>query len=391
MGWEIDVTVDREFEILFPEHPRGGRDLHESSRKQHEAAIALGDRWAQETPVAVAERFARYEQAAAFVGHRWPVFTEQIAERIAASVPDPFPWSDAILATTASHAVVGPFLRRALRDALPGWEELWEACYRQSLLRGMAILAAIKDQGTSPRILEKALSDLSGMADALGTEALRHQLPEHRLRVLLGHPDQSVAAEVAWGVWHADPEGSVPEGLRDPWRNAVITGDMEHSYTLRQIFESDRAIASGWLVNRIARGVDGYWRWPDDDPLPSAIRSLDAGQRCALLDQLNTESTDMDLVGNWSGTTPKCFVLCSPTLDCRRGTCPRSPAIPMENGFPSRWPRWMPGTARRRLRKRRTGSCPDGRVASRPSGTRGPIVFADWKSRTTCACGMLGE
>lgn len=315
MGWEIDVPVDREFAILFPDRDRG-KDLHESFRKQYDAAIALADEWAQETPVVVAERFARFEQAATFVGHRWPVFTEQVAERIAAFVPDPFPWSDALLATAASHAVVGPFLRRALHDALPGWEDLWEACYRQSRLRGMAILAAVKDEGTSPEILEKALSDLSGLADALGTEALRHELPEHRLRLLLGHPDQRVATEVAWGVWHADPEGSVPEGLRDAWRSAVITGDMEHSYTLRQIFESDPAIASGWLVNRIARGSDGYWRWPDDDPLPSAFGSLDASQRRALLDQLSSESTDVDLVRELVGRDADVFraLLANPRL-----------------------------------------------------------------------------
>jgi hypothetical protein len=311
MGWEVHVDVDAAFEVLYPN--REPRDLRAAHREQMAAATALAEAWAQEQPTTVAERLVRYADAAASAGLRWPDWTEHVCRRIAETVQDPVLWARTLVTAGGSYLMVGPFLQRVLGEALPGWEELWGECYDSPGLRGSAILIALTEPRTPERVLDRALRDLTGLDSAIQTECLRRHIPEDRLARLLRHPSGEIAAAAVEGIWHADPEGVVPEVLREDFRRAAVE-HLEHDHTLGLVFKADPSLAFEWLRIRIGKSPANYWR--DDEPFAAAVSVLDRDQRRQLLQHVTVDTWPREIVRYVVDRDPELFsvLLSSPDL-----------------------------------------------------------------------------
>jgi hypothetical protein len=280
MGWEVPCGVDPVYEILFPEHEHD--DLREGFRQQTAAATALAESWAAHPPADVAERLVRYSAMAAAGGHQWPMFADHVARQLAETVPEPIAWAREMIREGAAYDIVGPFLRSAVRKQLPGWELLWGECYEPAHLRGMAILLLLSEGDVPESLLDRALEDVAGLADAIGTTCLRREIPDDRLPRLLNHPDPALNERVAWALWHRDPEGHVPENLLDDWRKIVVER-MEVDHTLKAIFASDSTIALDWLVQRVGQCNPTGRAWDEAEPYATAIEQLTKEQRQRLL------------------------------------------------------------------------------------------------------------
>lgn len=304
MEWEIRAEVEAAFEVLYP--LREGSDLEASHRAEAAAATALAAEWATESSEAVAKRLVRFADAAAFAGLTWPVWTEHVCRRIAETVGDPLRWARTLIAAGGSHLMVGPFLHHAVREALPGWETLWDECYDSPHLRGSAILIALTGPGIPERVLERTLGDLSGAESAIQTECLLHQVPADRLLRLLRHPSGEVASAAVWGVWHANPEGEVPEQIREDFRQAVVA-HFEQEYTLGLIFTADPSIAFDWVRVRIAEVPPRLLR--GHKPFTAAVKLLDGEQRRRLLEVVKRETWPRRVVQDLVGGDPDLFRL----------------------------------------------------------------------------------
>lgn len=211
-GWEIPVPVDPVFEVLFPQ--RDHDDLREGAPRQIGAATALAREWTAAPPAVVAARIVTCARQAEGVGHGWPDWTGHVASRLAEAAEEPVAWAREMIAAGNAPSVVDPFLRRALRERLGDVEALWSECAAHPSLRRLAILAALREPAAPERLVERAISDLTGLADVIATECEMNHLPEDRLPRLLNHPDVVVAERTAWAIWHREPMGAVPEELR---------------------------------------------------------------------------------------------------------------------------------------------------------------------------------
>jgi hypothetical protein len=313
-GWDVPCAADPTFEILYPQ--RNYEDLREGARKQMAAAAALAERWTTDLPVVVAERFAHYAEVAASVGHTWPVWTEHAALRLADAASDPFLWAQAMIDTRNSHEVVGPFLKRAVREQPLACEELWSKCYELPHLRGMAILTALGEPAVPEHLVTRALQDVTGLGDAIATRCLRHELPKERLLRLVAHPDPVLSRRMAWALWHQDPTGQVPEELYDTWRRVVVE-QVEDEHTLKVIFESDATIAFHWLARRVGQANGMGHGWHEDEPFATAISVMAAEQRRELIALLTQQTWPREIVSLLIAGDPELYrlVLERPDLD----------------------------------------------------------------------------
>jgi hypothetical protein len=283
MGWDLNVELDPDFEVLFPERDRS--DYQAAHREQAAVADILAARWSLDSPVEVARRLVRYANAGAFAGLTWPVWTAYVARRIAETTLDPIRWAYAMMNASAAHDVVQPFLERAMRDARPGWQLLWIECYDIAALRGTTILLALTQDAVPESILRQALSDVTGMAEAIGTNCLRGLIREDRVLRLLQHPDPEVVTEVAEALWHADPEGTVPSALQDVWRTAIIE-HAEIKHTLEAIFAAEPPIALEWLTRRVGNQRVHRYTHYEHQAFSKAIEVVGRDGRLRLLDHL---------------------------------------------------------------------------------------------------------
>lgn len=293
MGWDVPCQVDPIYEILFPEHDHD--DIHEGHRQQSAAATALADEWATDSPAAVAERLVRYSAAAAAAGHQWPMFTEHVARRLAELTPDPVRWARVMIQAGAVYGLISPFLRSAVVKQSSGWELLWQECHELTHLRGMALLVLLSEACVPESLLDRALEDVTGLSDAIGTACLRREVPEDLLRRLLNHPDAALAGRVAWALWHRDPKGNVPKDLLDDWRRTVVEG-LEEEYTLKEVFESDASIAYNWLTHRVGRSNHEPRGWHEDEPYATGIKQLSREQRQQLIGLLRRETYPCEII-----------------------------------------------------------------------------------------------
>lgn len=291
----MPCSIDPVYEILFPEREHDG--LAESHRQQSAAATALAESWAAEPSAEVAERLVRYSAVAAAAGHQWPMFSEHVAQRLAELTPDPVAWARAMIHAGAAYLLVAPFLRSAVAKQSSGWRLLWQECHELTHLRGMAVLVLLSEAAAPQSLLDRALEDVAGLSDAIGTACLRREVPEDLLPRLLNHPDSALAGRVAWALWHRDPKGNVPEDLLDDWRIIVVEGlELEEEYTLKEVFESDASIAYDWLTHRVGSSNHEPRGWHEDEPYATGIKQLSREQRQQLIELLRRETYPCEII-----------------------------------------------------------------------------------------------
>jgi hypothetical protein len=305
-GWDTPAALDPAFEVLFPQ--RDHEDLRAGATRQLGAATALADGWAADAPVAVADRLAKYSAQAASVDHRWPDWSGHVARRLAELASEPIVWARAMIAADNAYQVIEPFLRRVFRDQFADSEALWNECFEIPGLRGMAILAALTEPAVPEPLVERALEDVAGLSEAIGTACLRNEIPEYRLPRLLRHPNMTLVEEIASAMWHRDPVGSIPEELRADWRRIVVD-HLEEDHTLKAIFASDPSIAFEWLAGRVGRANNTVHAWHEDEPYATAIGLMNREQRQQLVEMVTPETWPCEIVSLLVGRDPELYQL----------------------------------------------------------------------------------
>jgi hypothetical protein len=282
----LDVHIDEEFAVLFPEDPiRKEGDWQQHSERQLAEAMALVERWLAMPVDVVAEKLVWCVTQGAQVPSRFN-HVSVVAHALAKRAPDTSRWLDALLLNEATAELVYPCLERLRLEGATRWTER----IRQCLAKGTLRLACFRILLLSDQLdadLEAFVAE--GARDYLPTveHLVREGLLSHRrLSSLLadGRPDVSGAvASILWAreKHHNSP---IPDDLREEWRKATISGHIK-DHVLQDMLSHDPELAFRWLLDRISRQHARFRHEPG--AIKAACQSITRDERIAILNQIS--------------------------------------------------------------------------------------------------------
>jgi hypothetical protein len=298
LGWDLDVTPDREFEILFP--LESYKDLRAPQERQSSPVRELAVEWSGRNPADVVKRIVELEAAAKDVDHRHPRHTPMLCEEIATRTDRPMEWLQALLDNHAAPDLIVPFLSGAASGGEKGWEERARECLANPALTFATISVVLTSPDPPPQLLSEVLQRLEGYGDFIKRRCLKGEVPENTLASLLRHENPKVAVAAATGEWYSEPQGTVREGLNHDWRVAVLRA-AANEYWLHGILESDPQLAHDWLRSRMEEAsIAGMYM--EQPAVQAAVSSLSREQRLSILRTVRPQSMYTSVVSALVGS-----------------------------------------------------------------------------------------
>jgi hypothetical protein len=247
---QLPISLDAEFDTLFPVKD-WGQDRETTQASQSHAAQELAHDWSSQEASEVAVRMVRYESEARAADLTWPHWSPYVAERIASGVPDPLRWALAFIQAGADSELVVPFLSAVAAKNPLHYPQLLDSCLKDPRLQFAGVSVGLTATFLPASLLAMILAVLDErFGNWVELSCARRQIPEDRVAALLSHPNRTIAASAAVGVWLARPKGPVPDELKGLWRKAVVNC-LETEYWGKDIFREDPSIACDWLESRI--------------------------------------------------------------------------------------------------------------------------------------------
>jgi hypothetical protein len=285
LGWNLELTPDREFEVLFP--VEDFKDWHASQEQQADAVRKLAAEWSDRDPEDVARRVARLEAAARDVDKSFPRHTPALCEEIAARTAQPMAWLRALLDNRATPDLMVPFLSGAASSGEDGWEESARQCLEDPNLRFATIPVVLTAPDSPLDLLSDVLERMGGCGSMVRTRCLRGEVPESTVAALLRHEDYEISTAAAIGEWHAEPKGEVRECLLPDWRAAMLRASTDEP--INEALKADPALAHDWLRERAGDAYTvGFSRLRP--AVEDAVSVLNREQRLSVLRSLRPTS-----------------------------------------------------------------------------------------------------
>lgn len=242
LGWDLQITPDPEFETLFPVEELRAGNWRMIKGRQISAVRELAAVWGDRTPPEVSERMVGLEAAAEDVNKTYPRHTPVLCEEVAAHAEHPLEWSRALLDNGVRPDLVIPFLSKAASSGDEGWEDIARECLENPSLEFATISVVLTTPDPPSGLLANVSERLGQFGNAVEGYCFRGQVPEGTLAHLLQHEDPKVAMAAAAGEWHANPRGSVREGLAADWRAAMLRAPTDQ-HLISDILRSDSTLA----------------------------------------------------------------------------------------------------------------------------------------------------
>ena len=288
LDWEIEITLDPEFETLFPAEEFGVDNWRATEERQISAVRELGKFWGNGDPAERSDRIARLEFAAKDIDKTYPRHTPVLCEEIAACTERLLDWLRALLDREMPSDLVAPFLGKAASNGKDGWTDVARECLREPTLESAAIFVVLTTPQPPSDLLSEVSNELGRFANLVEICCLRDQVPEETLPHLLQHEDPKVAAAAAVGEWYADPRGSVRDDLASLWRTAMLKGPTDQHLT-GEILRSDPELAREWLIQRVTeeRLLGDVKIEPS---IEHALSALGREQKLSVLRSMNPDS-----------------------------------------------------------------------------------------------------
>ena len=296
IGWDLDLSVDNEFETLFPSWPvdvESGEDLREALARQHEAARSLAEDWASRRPEEASLKLATLHEEAATFRSRQTTARLAFYEALSEYVAEPVEWTSCLVDQGIEANCVQYLLMRAVRGRHDGWQELLEECLSGEEYRVLAADVVLRTEGMPSELVRAVMPH--AWAQLVETACLRGEVPLSTLKSLLESFSEEIALAAAVGEWMADPEKSVRPEVQDEWRRAILRfgaetecddhSSVESPCWLEGIFHSDPGLAFDWLRARI-RDAGELESAMEGGVYHSAVQVLNPEQRRQLLLEL---------------------------------------------------------------------------------------------------------
>lgn len=278
LGIDIEFSVEREFEILFPKFER--REWEQDVDKQQKAVIDLAEEWWVKTPSEIASVLLRLEREAT-VQHTWPRWSPTLCGLIAEKITEVNQWLSCFIEAQLPGDLCLPFLLKAVRGRVHGWDESVAKCLQNPLYEWVAVNTLITENNLPTDLLNNAFQSANKYPDMIFTACLRNQVPETTLKAMLSLVNTDVSTQAAMGTWWADPRGEINEGIATEWRAAILRAHGAQFFS-SEILEADKELAFDWLISRLDEKRK-YFDFHTRKEISAAISALDSEQRLAAL------------------------------------------------------------------------------------------------------------
>ena len=287
---DIDLTLDPEFEAVYPEMETFGVEEH------LKLAINLAERLGSRSIEGIAELLARIDAEARFAGMDTPSGVLSTAcDRLAEGLTDPVAAANTLMNHNLPGKVVEPFLQKAATEDSPGWVSLVRRCLEEDLYEQLAVSIIIKHPNPQPELLASAILKAGAMLDVVNTEWLWGRVPNETLAAMFHADDPRIAVAAAIGHWSAEPKGTINEALTESWRQAFLRStlyDAELSqlseYLVGEILANDSDLASEWLIHALSHS--NSWFINLLNLAQQAVRDMNSRQRRSVLNALPVDS-----------------------------------------------------------------------------------------------------
>lgn len=314
LGVRLEIDVEPDFEILFPERTDGDLvDWRAADNRESERVRALAVELWRLGPLPGLERLARAEAQAGVVARKWPRWTPYAAEAIASAAQDPLTWLDSSVALGLAVDIAAPFLHRAVTLDADGWQDRADTLLELPRYRTAVIDAVLRRHDMPEALIERSLTHLEGAAELVKWAIARDTVPLPLLARLLQHPTREVALAAAEGEWARAPRGHVREGIKTEWTAAVISHARDQHWVAEALGD-DSTLAGGWLASVLAD--ESVQSWRIEDELRAAVGAVSYEDRVAALSYLEPSFRDVEaaaiIVGDQSGIYEA--LLCIPRL-----------------------------------------------------------------------------
>ena len=282
MGITLLVALDADYEALFGTGWRTKDWQKEEEQRTRELEV-LAEAWGEKGPVWVAQRLVDLQAIAKRSGQGGMDRTPFVCQRIAEHASEPSRWLETTVEAGLPSACVYPFLEMAVasREDVP--EAVMHAVLARDGLRPAAATLLLKGRIEDDAFVHEVLGFLPDYLGLIDLCAVREEIPQHVLLLLLTHPSLPVRQAAAIGSWKGEKHGFPHPDLQGAWREAILGAEVD-DYWLGEILKTDSALAFDWLSRH---------QNESDSPLifhgefmSAATTALSDSQRVELLDGL---------------------------------------------------------------------------------------------------------
>ena len=289
-GLDIDLTLDPEFEAVYPE-------MQTFAVEEHlKLASSLAGRLESRSIEDIAGLLARIDAEARFAGMDSPSDVLSTAcNRLAEGLADPVAAADTLMNHNLPGKVVEPFLQKAVTEDSLRWASLVRRCLDEPLYEQLAVSIIIKHSNPQPDLLAAAILRAGAVLDVVNTGWLWGRVPNETLTAMFNADDPRIAVAAAIGYWSADPKGTINEALAESWRQAFLRSTLDDAdrsqfseYLVGEILANDSELASEWLI--LALGHRNSCFENRINLAQEAVRGLNFRQRCSVLKALPVDS-----------------------------------------------------------------------------------------------------
>ena len=287
---DIDLTLDPEFEAVYPERQTFAVEEH------LKLASSLSERLGSRSIEDIAGLLARIDAEARFAGMNITSGVLVTAcDRLAEGLTDPAAAVDTVMNHNLPGELVEPFLRKAVTEDSPKWASLVRRCLDEPLYEQLAVSTIIKHPNPQPDLLEAAMLKAGAMLDVVNTGWLWGLVPTQTLTAMFHADDPRIAVAAAIGHWSAEPKGTINEALAESWRQAFLRSTLYDAalsqlskYLVGEILANDSDLASEWLIHALSHS--NSWFGNLLNLAQQAVRDMNSRQRRSVLDALPVDS-----------------------------------------------------------------------------------------------------
>jgi hypothetical protein len=277
-GLDISITLNQEFEILYPITER--ERISEFNVIHRPIVRKLAEDWSQREPIVIAKRLCWIVEEAKFIDNPWPNWGIYLCDAIAELIEKPIEWVEAFISEGLSGDLAAPFLKKAAINNKPGWIDLAQEYLQHPTLKGRIISIVLKLENPPKDLIDEVFRNLSGYSELIGHLCISKEIPEKTMLKLLNYEDEEIASAAAYGEWYADPKKEARKPLLSSWRMVVIKSRKE--FFIQDVIENDGELALDWLINFIQSDTPHTHRY--SRLLIIAVSSLDRNSKESILE-----------------------------------------------------------------------------------------------------------
>ncbi|MDE0222856.1 MAG: helix-turn-helix domain-containing protein [Spirochaetaceae bacterium] len=249
----LDLSLDCEFEQMFPSRIYDGDDWEEQHQGWLEDVGKLAEGWTNRPMDEIASVVARLH-GEAVLAHMHHLRLEHLCTKLAERVPKPARTAEALIAHKLAAPLIAPFLVQAATARDRDWIRLARCLLSDPEYRWNAVQVVLTHQSAPADLRCQALSvahEMPMLEDFMRERC--REMSESTIAELLQSSDARVAVATALGYWcmHRGAEDAAFDAV---WRRAVlrsaaeIPGGMDSAYWVGDILAKDADLAADWLV-----------------------------------------------------------------------------------------------------------------------------------------------